>query len=81
MLAAGCPIAYGDVAVNVERPAHLRQVFSRNDENKKSSREGLTHRHLYPFGSGLQTTGICLDHAVFRKFTTDMDIIVEWNNG
>jgi len=75
VLAAGRPHACENVAVNVERPAHLRQVFSRNDDKKKSIREDLTHRHLYPSGSGLQTAGICLDHAVVREFTADMDTI------
>ena len=46
VLAAGCPRACEKVAVNVERPAHLRQVFSCNDNTKKFSREGLTYSEV-----------------------------------
>ena len=40
VLAAGHPHACEKVAVNVERMADLRQVFSCNDDTKKSSRKG-----------------------------------------
>ena len=62
-------------AVTVERPAHLRQVFSQIDDSKKSNREGSTYRYRYPSESGLQTAGICLDHSVVSEFTADMDTI------
>ena len=32
-----------EVAVNIERPDHLRQVFSCNDDTKTSSREGSSY--------------------------------------
>ena len=75
VLADGCPRVCEKVAVNVERPAHLRQVFSHNDNTKKSIREGLVYRHLCPSGSELQTAGICLAHSVVREFMPDMDTI------
>ena len=43
VLAADYPHACEKVAVNFEQPAHLRQVFSCNNDTKKSSREGLTY--------------------------------------
>ena len=53
VLAAGRPHAREKIAVNVEWPAHLHQVFSCNDGTKKSIRKGSIYRHLYPSGSGL----------------------------
>ena len=47
VLAAGRPRICEKVAINVERPAHLRQVFSRNDDTKKSSRKGSIYQHIY----------------------------------
>ena len=75
VLAAVRPHARENVVVNAEQPAHWRQVLSRNDDNRKSSREGSIYQFLYRSGSGLQVAEICLDHVVVREFTADMDIL------